>query len=72
MHAFLFITDEILEYILNLIPRTLQRFIGVHDRLREVVESHENQVSRESGLRVFRTLQIKKACTNYLTQAVFK
>ena len=69
---FLFVTDEILEYILNLIPRTLQRFIGVHARLREVVESHENQVNRESGLRVFRTLQIKKACTNYLTQAVFK
>ena len=51
----------------------LQRFTGVHARLREVVESHENQVNRKSGLRVFRTLQIKnKACTNYLTQAVFK
>ena len=36
-----------MEYILNLIPRTLQRFTGVHARLREVVESHENQVSRE-------------------------
>ena len=68
----LFVTDEILEYILNLIPRTLQRFTGVYARLREVVESHENQVSCESGLRVFRTLQIKKACTYYLTQAVFK
>ena len=66
---FLFVTDEILEYI---VPRTLQRFTGVHARLREVVESHENQVSPESGLRVFRTLQIKKGCTNYLTQAVFK
>ena len=50
---FLFVSDEILEYILNLIPRTLQRFTGVHARLREVVESHENQVSRDSGLRVF-------------------
>ena len=57
---FLFVTDEILEYILNLIPRTLQRFTGVHARLREVVESHENQVSRESGLRVFRMSKISK------------
>ena len=69
---FLFVTDEISEDILNLIPRTLQRFTGVHARLREVAESHENQVSRESGPLVFRALQIKEACTNYLTQAVFK